>query len=399
MSSLEPTYTFNPDPAKPAIYSPRVVLSFSILFSALAGGILTFYSLRAAGQPVGGRRALWASIGYVAVLLALVSALPLRGGGTGLSVGFGYVGGYVLNHFFLEKYLPDEASYPRKGVGEAADYLGSGFRSGAVWNSVVVSVGRRRTVGMPAEFTLPLLCLAALLAGLIDGMVGGGGLIQLPALLLLLPHSPVPTALGTGKVASLAGTSASAYRYLRGLTGVSIRWRTVAVAALVAGGFALLGARAVSGLDKNLVKPLVLALLVLMAAYTAWRKDFGSLHAPRLHGSRELWTGVALGAGLGFYDGFFGPGTGSLLLFAFVGLFGYDFLARLGLGQGRVTLPPTWRGWPTSSPLGRCCGTLPCPWPCATCWARCWGRGWRCSAARASCGGCFWWWSAALFSS
>jgi uncharacterized membrane protein YfcA len=175
--------------------------------------------------------------------------------------------------------------------------------------------------------TTTLLCLAALLAGLIDGMVGGGGLIQLPALLLLLPDVPVPTALGTGKVASLAGTAASLYRYLHGLQAVPIRWRTVGVAAAVAGCFALLGARAVSGLDKELVRPLVLALLVLMAAYTFWRKDFGSLHAPRLHGRRELLTGAALGAALGFYDGFFGPGTGSLLLFAFVGLFGYDFLA------------------------------------------------------------------------
>ena len=175
--------------------------------------------------------------------------------------------------------------------------------------------------------SLLLLCFFAFLAGFVDSMVGGGGLIQLPALLLLLPGVPVPTVLGTGKVASLAGTSASAYRYLRGLTGVPIRWRTVAVAAAVAGCFALLGARAVSGLNKELVKPLVLALLVLMAAYTFWRKDFGSRHAPRLHGRRELLTGVALGASLGFYDGFFGPGTGSLLLFAFVGLFGFDFVA------------------------------------------------------------------------
>jgi uncharacterized membrane protein YfcA len=177
------------------------------------------------------------------------------------------------------------------------------------------------------SFTLPLLCAASLLAGLIDGMVGGGGLIQLPALLLLLPEVPVPTVLGTGKVASLAGTLASAFRYLKGLSGVAINWRTVAVAALVAGCFALLGARAVSGLHKEQARPLVLLLLVLMAAYTFSRKDFGSRHAPRLHGRRELWTGAALGAGLGFYDGFFGPGTGSLLLFAFVGLFGYDFLA------------------------------------------------------------------------
>lgn len=175
--------------------------------------------------------------------------------------------------------------------------------------------------------TLPLLCLAALGAGLVDSMVGGGSLIQLPALLLLLPGVPVPTVLGTGKVASLAGTAVSAWRYLRGLRGVAIRWRVVAVTAVVAGCFALLGARAVSGLSKELVKPLVLALLVLMAAYTAWRKDFGSRHAPRWHGRAELLLGGALGASLGFYDGFFGPGSGSLLLFAFVGLFGYDFLA------------------------------------------------------------------------
>ena len=174
--------------------------------------------------------------------------------------------------------------------------------------------------------TLLLLCLFAFLAGFIDAMVGGGGLIQLPALLLLLPDVPVPTVLGTGKVASLAGTAAALRRYLSGSGAVPLRWRTVAVTALVAGGFALLGARAVSGLHKEAVRPLVLVLLVLMAAYTFWRKDFGSLHAPRLHGRREVLTGVALGASVGFYDGFFGPGTGSLLLFAFVELFGYDFI-------------------------------------------------------------------------
>lgn len=175
--------------------------------------------------------------------------------------------------------------------------------------------------------TIALLGFFAFLAGFIDAMVGGGGLIQLPAMLVLLPDVPVPTVLGTGKVASLAGTAAALRRYLGGSDAVSLRWRTVAITALVAGAFALLGARAVSGLHKEAVRPLVLVLLVVMAIYTAWRKDFGSLHAPRLHGQREILTGIVLGAAIGFYDGFFGPGTGSLLLFAFVGLFGYDFLA------------------------------------------------------------------------
>lgn len=167
----------------------------------------------------------------------------------------------------------------------------------------------------------------AFLAGFIDAVVGGGGLIQLPAMLLLLPGVPVPTVFGTSKVAGLSGTTVALHRYLNGPDKLEIRWRTVALTALVAGGFALLGSRAVSHLHKEAVRPLVLGLLVLMAVYTFWRKDFGSLHAPRLHGRREIITGVLLGAALGFYDGFFGPGTGSLLLFAFVGLFGYDFIA------------------------------------------------------------------------
>jgi uncharacterized membrane protein YfcA len=174
---------------------------------------------------------------------------------------------------------------------------------------------------------LVLLCLFAFLAGFIDSIVGGGGLIQLPAMLILLPGVPVPTVFGTGKVSSLAGTLAALRRYLSGPEKLEVRWRTVAITAAVAGVFALLGSRAVSMLHKEAVRPLVLALLVVMAIYTFWRKDFGSLHAPRLKGSREVITGVVLGAAIGFYDGFFGPGTGSLLLFAFVGLFGYDFIA------------------------------------------------------------------------
>ncbi|NVO85815.1 sulfite exporter TauE/SafE family protein [Hymenobacter terrestris] len=171
--------------------------------------------------------------------------------------------------------------------------------------------------------TLALLCLFAFLAGLIDAVVGGGGLIQLPALLVLLPGVPVPTLLGTGKVSSLLGTVAALRRYAG---QVPLRWRAVGTAAAVAGVFSFLGARVVSKLPQELLPPLVLGLLVLIAAYTFWRKDFGSIHAPRLPASREPYYGAALGLVLGFYDGFFGPGMGSFLLFAFVGLFGYDFL-------------------------------------------------------------------------
>ncbi|UOQ77569.1 TSUP family transporter [Hymenobacter sp. 5516J-16] len=176
---------------------------------------------------------------------------------------------------------------------------------------------------MIPTLTLALLCTFAFLAGLVDAVVGGGGLIQLPAMLVLLKGTPVPTIFGTGKVSSLMGTAAALRRYAG---QVPIRWRAVGVAAGVAGIFSFLGARVVSMLPQELLPPLVLGLLVVIAIYTFWRKDFGSIHAPRLPENREPLYGALIGLVIGFYDGFFGPGTGSFLLFAFVGLFGYDFI-------------------------------------------------------------------------
>ena len=89
----------------------------------------------------------------------------------------------------------------------------------------------------------------------------------------------------------------------------------------------MVGARAVSRLDPAILRPLVLGLLVVVAIYTFARKDFGSLHSPRLSLSSKQWIGLGVGAVIGFYDGFFGPGTGSFLIFIFIGVFGFDFLS------------------------------------------------------------------------
>ncbi|WP_192823177.1 TSUP family transporter [Rufibacter sp. LB8] len=168
------------------------------------------------------------------------------------------------------------------------------------------------------------LCLFAFLAGLIDSVVGGGGLIQLPALLVFLPQVALPTLFGTGKLAGIAGTSVSMWRYAR---NVEINWRALLPAAATAFVFSFLGARALSHFNADLLKPLILVLLVSVAIYTFFRKDFGAIHAPRLPQSREIWYGMLVGLVIGFYDGFFGPGTGSFLIFIFVGVFGFNFLA------------------------------------------------------------------------
>ncbi|HEX9391642.1 MAG TPA: TSUP family transporter [Usitatibacteraceae bacterium] len=167
------------------------------------------------------------------------------------------------------------------------------------------------------------LCALAFFAGFVDSVIGGGGLIQVPALLIMLPGAPVATIFGTNKIASLAGTSVALTQIAR---KVQVPWRTVLSAAVLAAVFAFLGARAVTLIDPKLLEPFILLLLVGVAVYTFLRKDFGDLHAPRWAASTQRWVAMGIGAALGFYEGFFGPGTGSFLIFAFIGLLGFNFL-------------------------------------------------------------------------
>jgi uncharacterized membrane protein YfcA len=167
------------------------------------------------------------------------------------------------------------------------------------------------------------LVLAAFIAGAIDAVVGGGGLIQIPALFAAYPGTSPATLFGTNKFASVFGTANATWRYAR---QVRMPWRTILPAAIAAFLFSYAGAAAVAWLPKEAVRPLILVLLIGAAAYTLARKDFGQVHRPAHGGHRELIYAVLLGGVIGFYDGFFGPGTGSFLIFLFVRFFGFDFL-------------------------------------------------------------------------
>lgn len=173
-------------------------------------------------------------------------------------------------------------------------------------------------------FTLAALCGFAFLAGFVDSVVGGGGLIQIPALFVLMPGLPPAVLFGTNKFASIWGTLSAAVQYGRRMPPI---WRSVLPAGAAALLFSFLGAHTVSLINPAVLRPMILVLLLAVLAYTLWRKDFGALHAPHLSHAQQLWLGAGTGAALGFYDGFFGPGTGSFLVFAFVGLFGFSFLA------------------------------------------------------------------------
>ena len=167
-----------------------------------------------------------------------------------------------------------------------------------------------------------ILAPAAFFAGMVDAVVGGGGLIQIPVLLSSFPQTAIPTLFGTNKVSSIAGTGAALWRYAR---AVRIPWRLVLPATAAALVGAWLGAAVVAWLSREAMRPLVVAMMLAVAIYTFLRKDLGQTetHEPR---PGDAWRGALFGLAIGLYDGFFGPGTGSFLIFGFVRLFGMDFV-------------------------------------------------------------------------
>lgn len=169
-----------------------------------------------------------------------------------------------------------------------------------------------------------LLAGAAFAAGFVDAVVGGGGLIQIPALFSAMAGTAPATLLGTNKVASVFGTSAAAVNYAR---RTPIAWTTVAPAAIAAFLFAFFGAYTVTKIPADFLRSLLPFVLLAVAIYTFYRKDLGSIHAPLHTGTKERVLAILVGSGIGFYDGFFGPGTGSFLVFLFVRSFGFDFLS------------------------------------------------------------------------
>jgi hypothetical protein len=171
-----------------------------------------------------------------------------------------------------------------------------------------------------STLSLTIFGLLAFIAGFIDSVAGGGGLIQLPALLIGFPKAPVPTLIGTNKIAGLAGTSVAAYQYSRHVRFNYPLLLTISFFTFIA-SFA--GAKVVGFINPAILKQLI---LVLIGIYTFVKKDLGHIQTKTLPESKKLLFGSALGVVIGFYDGFFGPGTGSFLVLGFVVILGFEFV-------------------------------------------------------------------------
>ena len=168
-----------------------------------------------------------------------------------------------------------------------------------------------------------IVTLASLLAGFVDAIVGGGGLILLPALFTVFPTAPPATLFGTNKVASVWGTAAAAAQYAK---RVDLRWSALLPAAGAGFAGSMAGAWLVTLVDGSFLRKGLPFVLLAVLAYTLAKKELGRTHAPRFSGTAETLAACCIGGVLGFYDGFFGPGTGSFFVFLFVRWLGYDFL-------------------------------------------------------------------------
>jgi hypothetical protein len=212
-----------------------------------------------------------------------------------------------------------------------------------------------------AELGIELLLLTALAgfaAGLLDSIVGGGGLILTPAMLNLHPGLSILQSIATQRTSSLFGTSLAAWNYFR---HVAFERRIVVPACAAALACSAIGVQFAKRMDPALLKAAVLAICVLLAVYTVWRKDFGLREARRYRGRHEAWAAAGVGAACGFYNGLIGPGTGTLLVFAFVSVLGLDFLrssavskasnAAADLSSWTVLACSGFVQWPLALPL------------------------------------------------
>ena len=170
---------------------------------------------------------------------------------------------------------------------------------------------------------LLIVSFASLVAGFVDSIVGGGGLILVPALFAVFPATHPATLFGVNKGASVWGTAVATAQYAR---RVNLRWAALLPATAAGFGGALGGAWLVTVISPDFLRKALPFVLLAVLLYTLLKKELGRHHAPRFTGHAETLVACVIGGVLGFYDGFFGPGTGSFLVFLLVRWLGYDFL-------------------------------------------------------------------------
>ena len=174
------------------------------------------------------------------------------------------------------------------------------------------------------------LAIASGFAGFVDAMAGGGGLIQLPALIVGLPNKELPLILGTNKVPSIFGTAAAARNYFKNIKpDIPLTLSMMGPAFIGSMG----GASLAAAVPKDFFKPFIVCLLIAVAIYTWLKPELGMSENLKYTHKKRLAIVALIGLLIGFYDGIFGPGTGTFLVFFLVSGIGYAFLKASGTAK------------------------------------------------------------------
>ncbi|KGA07387.1 MAG: hypothetical protein GM48_3940 [actinobacterium acIB-AMD-7] len=174
------------------------------------------------------------------------------------------------------------------------------------------------------------LAIASGFAGFVDAMAGGGGLIQLPSLIIGLPNKELPLILGTNKVPSIFGTAAAARNYFKNIKPDIPLTLTMMLPAFIG---SIAGAAMAAFIPVGFFRPFIVLLLILVAIYTWKKPELGMAENLKFTHSKRLVIVALIGFLIGFYDGIFGPGTGTFLVFFLVSVIGYAFLKASGTAK------------------------------------------------------------------
>lgn len=176
---------------------------------------------------------------------------------------------------------------------------------------------------MEIDIWLIMLATAgSFVAGFIDAIIGGGGLIQVPILLILFPQLPHTSIIATNRMSSIAGTLVAARQYIK---KIQVNYKFVAIAGLLSGIASYTGTFVMKAIPNDTFKTILFIIIALLTIYTIFRKKMGLVDVSE-NNKRKNFIFATIGIVLGLYNGIIGPGTGTLLVFALVQFVGFNFL-------------------------------------------------------------------------